>query len=887
MSDGSIMFDTEVDDSDIKRSRGDILKAFEGILKSVKRTSDGASKSLSEMSSQQLHYTNELNKTNEKIDEYKAKIAALKSEQIPTKEYAELQEQLKEAEKLHEDLVNKKREYNEIGFKDSQLTTQIGNIQAVEVEIQKIKNSMFELQNSGNATTFSQKTVNEIQNMNQKLTDSKAKAEELKKKLEEIENKNQSPGFLESMKQQFSNIVNSANNLKSKIAGLFKKGAKQGNDFAKSFLRIGTMLKGRILRSVVTAIVNGIKNGFQNLAQYSKSFNQSISNLKSSFTQLGNTVMTAVAPIIQALVPIIQSVIDKVIEAINVVAQFTARLFGNATTFTKAKKVNEDYAKSLGKTAKSQKQLLSFDTVEKLSNNSNSSNGGTDPSQMFETVNIDENISSLADRLKQAVQNGDWEGIGKEIATRLNSAIGNINLGELGTKLGTKITNALHAVHGFLSNFNFRAVGSTLAEGINGLSNSIDWGLLASDISLGITGVFNTFSTFIQTLDWQMFGRNIHDFLTNIDWGAIVSSMAEGLGSAIGGFFGLVWGFFTKVGEDIANFWWNCFQEAGGNAWEGFLLGIYKGLYAIGEFLVEKVWKPFKEGFCKAFGIHSPSTKMAEFGGFIVEGLKQGITNAWNGLMDGVKNLCSNFVNGVKNFFGIHSPSTVFADMGENITAGLENGIGDGNGAFDGLTVLSADTVEDIKSAWSGIGTWFLENVTTPLEKTFDSFSKTFEGIMDGTTSIVKATLIKSVNYMNIMIDSLQTYLNQVVKAVNSIIREINSMSSETGVSLPYVSSARLQNIPLPKLRTGTVVPANFGEFAAILGDNKREPEIISPYSTMKQAFIDAMNETGGQDVNVNFTGTLAQFIRMLDPEIKRQNRRVGSSMRKATGGAY
>lgn len=887
MSDGSIMFDTEVDDSDVKRSRGDIIKAFEGILKSVKKTSDGASKSLSEMSSQQLHYTNELNKTNQKIDEYKAKLAALKNEKVPTKEYAELQEQLKETEKIHQDLLNKKREFNELGFKDSQSPVLMNNIKTVEAEMQKIKSSMNELTASGNASTFSQKTVNEISNMNQKLADSKRKAEEYKKKLDEIENKNKSPGFLESMRQQLSNIISSANNLKSKIAGLFKKGAKQGNDFAKSFLRIGTMLKGRILRSVVTAIVNGIKSGFQNLAQYSNSFNQSISNLKSSFTQLGNTVMTVVAPIIQSLVPIIQSVIDKVIEAINVVAQFTARLFGNATTFTKAKKVNEDYAKSLGKTAKSQKQLLSFDTIEKLSNNSNSGSGGKDPSQMFETVNIDENISSLADRLKEAVKNGDWEGIGTEIATRLNKAVGSVNLGELGTKLGTKITNALHVVHGFLDNFDFRAVGSTLAEGINGLSNSIDWGLLASDISLGISGVFDTCSSFLQTLDWQGIGRNVYEFLTNVDWGGIFRSVFEFIGSLIGSAFALLYGFIESAMQDIMSWWNTKMTESGGNVGKALLRGLLETIYNIGAWLWDNIAKPLIDGFLKVFGIENGCPTMAEMGKALADGLFNGIKNAWNGLIDGVKNLCSNFVNGVKNFFGIHSPSTVFADMGENITAGLEGGIGDGNGAFDGLTVLSADTVEDIKGAWSGIGTWFLENVTNPLEKAFNSFADTFEDIIEGTTSTVKSTLIKSVNYMNIMIDSLQTYLNQVVKAVNSIIREINSMSSETGVSLPYVSSAKLERIPLPKLRTGTVVPANFGEFAAILGDNKREPEIISPYSTMKQAFIDAMDETGGQDVNVNFTGTLAQFIRMLNPEIKRQNRRVGSSMRKATGGAY
>lgn len=49
----------------------------------------------------------------------------------------------------------------------------------------------------------------------------------------------------------------------------------------------------------------------------------------------------------------------------------------------------------------------------------------------------------------------------------------------------------------------------------------------------------------------------------------------------------------------------------------------------------------------------------------------------------------------------------------------------------------------------------------------------------------------------------------------------------------------------IPRLATGTVVPANYGEFAAILGDNKREPEVVSPLSTIKQAMIEALTEVG------------------------------------------
>ena len=57
--------------------------------------------------------------------------------------------------------------------------------------------------------------------------------------------------------------------------------------------------------------------------------------------------------------------------------------------------------------------------------------------------------------------------------------------------------------------------------------------------------------------------------------------------------------------------------------------------------------------------------------------------------------------------------------------------------------------------------------------------------------------------------------------------------------------SLSASNLSIPHLATGSVVPPN-REFMAILGDNKTETEVVSPLSTMKQAFMEAMQESGG-----------------------------------------
>lgn len=38
-------------------------------------------------------------------------------------------------------------------------------------------------------------------------------------------------------------------------------------------------------------------------------------------------------------------------------------------------------------------------------------------------------------------------------------------------------------------------------------------------------------------------------------------------------------------------------------------------------------------------------------------------------------------------------------------------------------------------------------------------------------------------------------------------------------------------------------------------------------------------NRIGNNDININFSGNLAQLIRMLNPEIKRENNRIGKNL--------
>ena len=84
----------------------------------------------------------------------------------------------------------------------------------------------------------------------------------------------------------------------------------------------------------------------------------------------------------------------------------------------------------------------------------------------------------------------------------------------------------------------------------------------------------------------------------------------------------------------------------------------------------------------------------------------------------------------------------------------------------------------------------------------------------------------------------------------------------------------------LPHLAQGAVTRPN-SPYLAVVGDNPNEPEIISPVSAIEQAVMRANAASGGGTsgnirMTVNFTGSMAQFVRMLQPEITVETDRRG-----------
>lgn len=194
--------------------------------------------------------------------------------------------------------------------------------------------------------------------------------------------------------------------------------------------------------------------------------------------------------------------------------------------------------------------------------------------------------------------------------------------------------------------------------------------------------------------------------------------------------------------------------------------------------------------------------------------------------------------NGIK--FAFSAVKTWFQNRLDDIK-GVFSGIGDWFGE------KFTDAWDGIKSAFSSVGSFFREvwtKIKSPFNKMAEWFSNTFTGAKDMIVSAFET-----------LSDALKTPLNWVIDLVNDVIGKLNNFSIDLpdwAVEIVGVDHIGFNLPEIPHLAQGTVVPANYGEFLAVLGDNKRETEVVSPISTIEKAVENVLGRQQGSDTNLN-----------------------------------
>lgn len=150
--------------------------------------------------------------------------------------------------------------------------------------------------------------------------------------------------------------------------------------------------------------------------------------------------------------------------------------------------------------------------------------------------------------------------------------------------------------------------------------------------------------------------------------------------------------------------------------------------------------------------------------------------------------------------------------------------------------------------------TWF----NSKFQLAYDKITGIFGGLGDFFSSVWT-------NISNGAKDGINWFLDKINSLIWRLEDGINGINSALSISIPsdvpviggtsFALNMPNINLPsIPRLTQGTAIPANYGEFLAVLGDNKREPEVVSPLSTIERAVSNAMKKNGnsGGDIHIH-----------------------------------
>ena len=510
-----------------------------------------------------------------------------------------------------------------------------------------------------------------------------------------------------------------------------------------------------------------------------------------AFAQLKGAVLTLVQPLVEMLLPAITWVAQALTKVVSVLAQIFAMITGKRFSAMKqnAKALNDEKKalEGVGKAAdKAKGSLAGFDEINTINTTETGGASAIEPSFDFGGEMDTSNLENLLDLIKM---------IGAAfLAWKLSDSF----LEGAKTFLGLLIAieGAVHFVKEFIDAWqngidwdNLLGMLGAATAMVAGLA--IAFGSVGAGIGLLIAGISMVVLGFKDAFDN---GWNLQNLLTTIA-GIILTGLGIGL---------------------LAGSWIPVLIAA-----IAAVLLAFTVAYGEGENLLAGI-KQMLQGFVDFFvGIFTGDIDRAIKGIVgIFDGLKKAVVAIWDGL--------------TKSF-------VAFLDKIDQLTGGKLHGIIDGAKKIfidlsDIVRTLLGDAIDFVRDAFVGL-TEFVSGV--------------FSGDMDKALRGV-AQIFRSV--FNLVLGVFESVVNFIVSGVNHVIRGFNkflALGDKVTEFLGWGSSKKVSELGkfamprIPALATGTVVPPN-REFLAMLGDNKTETEVVSPLSTMKQAMLEALQESGG-----------------------------------------
>lgn len=433
---------------------------------------------------------------------------------------------------------------------------------------------------------------------------------------------------------------------------------------------------------------------------------------------------------------------------------------------------------------------------------------------------IGEQLNKLMGMIYNAIHSIDWASLGAFFADGVNGLVDSVDWDLFGRLLADRFIIEFELLGGFLSQLDWTSVLNAFIDGFSGFFHELsDWIATVDWTGVGkqltdklsdalqnveieklarvffnfITDSINAVSDFLAGTDSYQLGQDLVDFairaVTSVDWAGLAQAIGRFFGEAfiealdfMGGLVSRIADYFEKkVAEGP-------FNDVGLNIVYGIYYGIQDAITNVASWIVENVFNPFINGFKSAFGINSPSTVMAEQGGYIIAGLEKGITDAISSVTETTKKILSAIKSTFDNFS--------LLSIGKNIVDGLIKGINQG--------------IETAKKTVGGLAKAILDKFTgdldinSPSKVFFDYGGYIVQGLANGITGalgyvndamnkLVDATKLKGEEMANYGIDCGTSYVNGIISGLDSKWAELdNNLKTDFfGTAQTFIQAAQ------------------------------------------------------------------------------------------------
>lgn len=676
-----------------------------------------------------------------------------------------------------------------------------------------------------------------------------------------------------------------------------KKASKSGSKLNKSLkgtekasrgarIGLGRMLATSILFSTVfraiSAVTGGLKEGMDNLAQYSDDTNKALSILMSSMTQLKNSFATAFSPLVEYAAPALAQFINLLSQAVTWTAQLLAALTGK-DTFVKAVKVQQDYADSLDKTKdetkdaakETEKALAPFDKLIQITTGKKKSEDKNElkPEDMFTTEEVSNDIKLQAEAIKDTLGKlfdplkESWLENGPQVMSSLQNTFSAIK--QLASDVGASFMQVWNVEgYGKAITDDLLITFANLVDTVGNLVTNFDKAWVSGDtgtnilrhlgdIILEITGFFRQASESLK--EWSA-DLDFSPLLESFDRILIaVKPIVSDVGNLI------LW-FLNNVLLPIAK--WGV-EQALPTVFD-LIAAALKAIHSVIDALKPLgiwLWEEFLQ-------------PLGEWTGEVIIAALQKLTewlSKFSNWASQHQTTIENITIAVLSFFAAWTITKLISDLGRffNTIPTLLGFLGQIDLKFGAIVLVIGSIISlaaQVAKAWDKM---------TPEEKLATKIIAVAGAI---------ALVVALISYQ--LRDFVGLALAASVAAIAGLsLSSIASSASSRGTSRSaYSGTARYPistyaAVPyrMPMLATGTVVPPRAGMFAAILGDNNRETEVVSPLSTMKQALKEALAESnisgGNQIAKAELILDGTRFGQLVVKFGKNEKNRVGVTM--------